>query len=36
MQEISEHKIAKHDTLCYIDSDLIISSNSIINLIRKN
>jgi len=26
---------ARYDTLCYIDSDLIISNNSIINLVKK-
>ena len=26
---------ARHDTLCYVDSDLIISKNSIINLVKK-
>lgn len=28
-------KMAKHETLCYIDSDLIITQNSISNLIKK-
>lgn len=28
-------KIAKHETLCFIDSDLVITSNSIVNLIKK-
>ena len=28
-------RLAKHKTLCYIDSDLVISNNSIINLVKK-
>ncbi len=28
-------KIAKHEILCFVDSDLIIANNSIVNLIKK-
>ena len=28
-------KLAKYRTLCYIDSDLVISKNSILNLVKK-
>jgi len=28
-------KIAKYETLCFIDSDLVITNNSIVNLIKK-